>query len=169
MGALTVNAADQAKGSHRLHSQPRAGQATTRLAGCQNASTASTAPVQIDIVGSVVDSWRKLLPWVLTALGALLAIGLAARTNELHQSNSKKETEPLKHQEIHDALGTNPKDFNLGNPEAIYKFFDTKLRTAWNNLSEKEKFELIDKYPTISGRPIDEDSLKPPPDFSLPM
>jgi hypothetical protein len=122
------------------------------------------AHVKVDIWGSIGEFVSKAIPWVLAALGALLAIGLAARTHELHQSNSKKETEPLKHQEIHDALGTNPKDFNLGNPEAIHKFFDTKLRTAWNSLDEKQRSKLKYNHPEIAGGRI-ENSSSFHPDF----
>jgi|688.fasta_scaffold441706_2 hypothetical protein len=165
MGALTIDPtkSHRSLSKHRPISNSGTGNTpTVRLPDSPNFYSTQTpaAHVKVDIWGSIGEFVSKAIPWVLTGLGALLAIALAARTHELHQSNSKKETEPLKQQEIHDALGTNPKDFNLGNPEAIHKFFDTKLRTAWNNISAKEKFELIDKYPTISGKPIDQDSLK---------
>jgi hypothetical protein len=92
MGALTI---DPTK-SHRLHSQPRTGQVTTRLADNPNSSSIPTnsVPVKLDIWGSIGDFISKAIPWVLTALGTLLAIGLAARAHEQSSSPKKPERDP---------------------------------------------------------------------------
>ena len=94
MGALTVNAADQAKGSHRLHSQSRTGQVTTRLANNPNSSSIPTnsVPVKLDILGSIGDFISKVIPWVLAGLGGLVAIGLAVGA---HKQNAQRVDESI--------------------------------------------------------------------------
>ncbi len=92
MGALTI---DPTK-SHRLHSQSRTGQVTTRLADNPNSSSIPTnsVPVKLDILGSIGDFISKVIPWVLAGLGGLVAIGLAVGAHERSSSPVKTKADP---------------------------------------------------------------------------
>jgi hypothetical protein len=145
MGALTINAADQTKRSHKLPTQPRA---TTRLPDSPNSYSTQTPSVKLDLWGSIGDFISKAIPWVLTTLGALFAIGLAARAHEQSSSPVKPVTDPhLQERETSfkamlDSLSMEAKSLIEGTGVKSYSDLQEHLKTSVETIRSQTQGNL---------------------------